>query len=83
MPLYDFLKNNLFLVVLCLHCCVWAFSSCGEQGLLFLAVHGLLTNGFSCCGTESRHTGLQQLQHKGSVVAALGFWSSVVVAQGL
>ena len=23
-------------------CCVWAFSSCGEQGLLFIAVHGLL-----------------------------------------
>ena len=26
-----------------LHCCAWAFSSCGEQGLLFVAVHGLLT----------------------------------------
>ena len=25
-----------------LHCCVQAFSSCGEQGLLFVAVHGLL-----------------------------------------
>ena len=25
-----------------LHCCVWAFSSCSEQGLLFVAVHGLL-----------------------------------------
>ena len=25
-----------------LHCCVWAFSSCGEQGLLFVAVPGLL-----------------------------------------
>ena len=24
-------------------CCARAFSSCGEQGLLFLAVHGLLT----------------------------------------
>ena len=32
----------LFLAVLGLHCCVWAFSSCGEQGLLFVAVHGLL-----------------------------------------
>ena len=31
----------LFLVVLGLHCCGWAFSSCGEQGLLFVAVHGL------------------------------------------
>ena len=80
MPLYDFLKNNLFLVVLCLHCCVWAFSSCGEQGLLFLAVHGLLTVVASLLVEQSRHTGLQQLQHKGSVVEALGFWSSVVVA---
>ena len=26
-----------------LQCCIQAFSSCGEQGLLFLAVLGLLT----------------------------------------
>ena len=32
----------LFLAVLCLHCCAWAFSSCGEQGLLFIVVSGLL-----------------------------------------
>ena len=32
----------LVLAVLGLHCCVWAISSCGEQGLLFIAVHGLL-----------------------------------------
>ena len=25
-----------------LRCCMWAFSSCGERGLLFVAVHGLL-----------------------------------------
>ena len=25
-----------------LRCCVWAFSSCGERGLLFVAVCGLL-----------------------------------------
>ena len=31
-----------FLAVLGLHCCAWAFSSCGERGLLFVAVHGLL-----------------------------------------
>ena len=30
------------LTVLGLRCCAWAFSSCGEQGLLFVAVHGLL-----------------------------------------
>ena len=32
----------LFLAVLGLHCCVLAFSSCGERGLLFVAVRGLL-----------------------------------------
>ena len=32
----------LFLVVLGLRCCARAFSSCGERGLLFIAVHGLL-----------------------------------------
>ena len=31
-----------FLVTLGLHCCTLAFSSCGEQGLLFVAVLGLL-----------------------------------------
>ena len=25
-----------------LRCCMQSFSSCGEQGLLFVAVHGLL-----------------------------------------
>ena len=32
----------LFLAALGLHCCTWAFSSCGERGLLFIVVHGLL-----------------------------------------
>ena len=32
----------LFLAVLGLHCCPWAFSSCGEWGLLFVVVCGLL-----------------------------------------
>ena len=26
-----------------LHCCLWAFASCSEQGLLFVALCGLLT----------------------------------------
>ena len=33
---------NLFLAALGLPCCVCAFSSCGERGLLFVAVRGLL-----------------------------------------
>ena len=43
---YYFLINlfiYLFLAALGLHCCAQAFSSCGERGLLFVAVHGLLT----------------------------------------
>ena len=32
----------LFLAVLGLRCPAWAFSNCGEQGLLFVAVSGLL-----------------------------------------
>ena len=32
----------LFLAALDLRCCARAFSSCGERGLLFVAVHGLL-----------------------------------------
>ena len=37
-----FLKFIFFLAALGLRCCVRAFSSCGEQSLLFVAVHGLL-----------------------------------------
>ena len=33
---------HLFLAALGLCCCARAFSSCSEQGLLFLVVHGLL-----------------------------------------
>ena len=32
----------IFLAVLGLRCCARAFSSCGERGLLFVAVRGLL-----------------------------------------
>ena len=38
-----FLKIYLFLAVLGLRCCTWAFFSCSERGLLLVAVHGLLT----------------------------------------
>ena len=56
-----------FLAALGLRCCVRAFSSCGEQGLHFVALRGLLIcGGFSCCGAR-----------------ALGTQASVVVARGL
>ena len=32
----------LFLAALGLHCYAWAFSSCGERGLLFVVVRRLL-----------------------------------------
>ena len=35
-------KIYLFVAVLCLHCYTWAFSNCGEWGLLFVDVCGLL-----------------------------------------
>ena len=43
----------IFLVVLGLHCCTWAFSSCGEQGLLFLLVLRFLIMQLPCCGARA------------------------------
>ena len=37
-----FIFIYLFLAALGLHCCTRAFSSCGERGLLFVVVRGLL-----------------------------------------
>ena len=37
-----FLKIYLFMAALGFRCCVRAFSSCGERGLLFVVVRGLL-----------------------------------------
>ena len=42
MYVFIYLFIYLFLAVLGLHCCARAFSSCGELGLLFVAVCGLL-----------------------------------------
>ena len=57
----------LFLAVSGLCCCAQAFSSCGEPGLLFVAVCGASHCGvFSCCGAR-----------------ALGVRASVVMARGL
>ena len=39
---FFFFFFNLFLAALGLRCCAWAFSSCSEQGLLFVAVRRLL-----------------------------------------
>ena len=59
-------------------CCARAFSSCGKRGLLFVAVHGLLTAVASRCGAQA-------LGARVSVVVARGLSSagSVVVAREL
>ena len=75
----------LFLAVLGLRCCVRAFSSCGEWGLLFLAVRGLLIAVASLVAEHGLQAhGLQQLWHLGSVAVARGLQSagSVAVAHG-
>ena len=64
----------LFLATLGLCCCVWAFSNCGKQGLVFVAVRSFLTVVASLIGsTGSRHVGFsscgtraQQLWFAGS-----------------
>ena len=77
----------IFLAALGLRCCVWAFSSCGKEGLLFVAVHRLLIVVASLVAEHGLQVhGLQQLQHTGSVVAACRHQSmlaSVVAVRGL
>ena len=64
---YMFSFFFFILAVLGFCCCMQAFSSCGERGLLFLAVaRDSHCGGFSCCGAW-----------------ALGAWASVAAAHGL
>ena len=60
----------LFLAALGLHCCARAFSSCGERGLLFGAVRGLLIAVASYCGARA-------LGARASVVVAHGLSCSL------
>ena len=69
----------LFLAALDLHCCVWAFSSCGERGLLFVVVHELLIavaflvaeHGLQAHGLSSR--GSWALEHRLSSCGARAY----------
>ena len=73
--LYFFYINvfiYLFMAVLGLRCCTWAFSSCRELGLLFIVVRGLLIVVASLI-VGSRHMGF----------SSCGMWAPVVVAHGL
>ena len=72
----------LSLAALGLHCCTRAFSSCGEWGLLFVAVHRLLIAVSSLAAEHGLQAhGLQQLQCVGSVVAVRGLSSCGTWAQ--
>ena len=76
----------LFMAALGLCCCAWAFSSCSEWGLLFIAVRRLLIAVASLVAEHGLQAHrLQQLWHMGSVVVAYGLQSagSVVVVHGL
>ena len=39
---YFFLMYSFLTAVLCLHCCVWSFSSCGKRGCSLVAMSGRL-----------------------------------------
>ena len=66
-----FFLNYFILAAPGLCCCVWAFSSCSEQGLSLVAVCELLIAMASLVETTgSREHRLQWLRHRGSVVAA-------------
>ena len=71
----------LFLAALSLHCCVWTFSSCCVQGLLFVVVHGLLIAVASLVAEHGLQAhGLQQLWLAGSRAQAQQLWRTGLVA---
>ena len=71
----------LFLAALGLCCCAQAFSSCGERGLLFVVVRGLLTAVASLVAEHRLQAhGLQQLWHVGSRAQTQQSWRTGLVA---
>ena len=69
----------LFLAALGLRCCARAFSSCGERGLLFIVVRGLLIVVASLVVEHRLYT----RRLSSCDARALGTWASVVVASWL
>ena len=65
--LFKIKKTYLCLATLGSHCCVQAFSSCGQPGLLFVAVLGLLIAVPSVEKHRLQVLGLQYLWHTGLV----------------
>ena len=76
-----FKKIYLFLAALSLCCCAGAFSSCGERGLLFLAVHVLLITVASLVAEHGLQVlGLQELWLASSRAQAQQLWRMGLVA---
>ena len=79
--LYKFILLFIFGFIGSSLLCV-AFSSCGEQGLLFVAVHGLLLlrrtgsrhAGFSSCGSQALERRLGSVAHGLSCSVACGIF---------
>ena len=78
---YIFYFIYLSLAALGLCCCARAFSSCGERGLLFLEVHGLLIAVASLIVEHRLQArGPQQLWLAGSRAQAQQLWHTGLVA---
>ena len=72
----------LFLAVVSLSCCTWAFSSCSERGQAgaVVVVHGLLAAVASLLwSTGSRVLGLQKLELPGSRAQAQQWWCTGLI----
>ena len=78
---FIYLLIYLFLAALGLYCCPRAFSSCGEQGLLFVAVCGLLIAVASLVAEHRLQAcRLQELWLVGSRAQAQQLWFMGLVA---
>ena len=85
---------HLFLAVQSLHCCAWAFSSCGERGVdvgcSLLRGGASHRRGFSCCGAQAPgHAGsaaqaqaLRRLSSCGTLAQVLHGWESSWAGDG-
>ena len=83
LPFICFFVFCFVLAALGLLCCAWAFSSCGERGLLCCSAWTSHCSGFSCCGAWvlGAQASVVTARRLSSCNAwALGTWASVVVA---
>ena len=77
-----FFLINLFLATLGLPCCMWAFSSCGERGLLFVVVHGLLIVVASLVATNNKKKFQTQKQKVFVMEPLLCVWRCITEHSG-